>query len=70
MASYLSQDLRIRVIRAVEGGMSRTAATKRFGISPSRACDGCRPSSTPDVAHPSRAVATGVQNASKHRPTS
>ncbi len=25
MAAYLSQDLRIRVIRAIEGGMSRTA---------------------------------------------
>ena len=33
MAAYLSQDLRIRVIRAIEGGMSRNAAAKRFGIS-------------------------------------
>ena len=33
MAAYLSQDLRIRVIRAIEGGMSRYAAAKRFGIS-------------------------------------
>ena len=29
--------LRIRVIRAVEGGMSRTAAAKRFGVSPASA---------------------------------
>ena len=33
MAKYLSEDLRIRVIRAVEGGMSRNAAAKRFGVS-------------------------------------
>ena len=33
MAKYLSEDLRIRVIRAVEGGMSRNAAARRFGIS-------------------------------------
>ena len=29
----MSQDLRIRVIRVIEGGMSRTAAAKRFGVS-------------------------------------
>ena len=33
MAKPLSEDLRIRVIRAVEGGMSRHAAAERFGIS-------------------------------------
>lgn len=33
MAQYLSEDLRIRVIRAVEGGMSRNGAASRFGIS-------------------------------------
>ena len=33
MAAYLSQDLRIRVIRAIESGMSRNAAAKRFDIS-------------------------------------
>jgi transposase len=33
MAKPLSEDLRIRVIRAVEGGMSRRAAADRFGIS-------------------------------------
>jgi len=33
MAKYLSEDLRIRVIRAVEGGLSRNAAARRFGIS-------------------------------------
>jgi transposase len=33
MAQYLSEDLRIRVIRAVEGGMSRNAAAARFGVS-------------------------------------
>ncbi len=32
MAQYLSEDLRIRVIRAVEGGMSRNAAAHRFGV--------------------------------------
>jgi transposase len=32
MAQYLSEDLRIRVIRAVEGGMSRNAAARRFGV--------------------------------------
>ena len=37
MAASLSPDLRIRVIRAVEGGLSRTAAAKRFGISPASA---------------------------------
>ena len=33
MATALSEDLRIRVIRAVEGGMSRNAAARRFGVS-------------------------------------
>ena len=33
MAAYLSQDLRVRVIRAIEGDMSRNAAANRFGIS-------------------------------------
>ena len=33
MAQYLSEDLRIRVIGAVEGGMSRNAAARRFGVS-------------------------------------
>jgi transposase len=33
MAKPLSEDLRIRVVRAVEGGVSRQAAAERFGIS-------------------------------------
>ena len=33
MAASLSPDLRIRVIRAIEGGQSRTAAARRFGVS-------------------------------------
>jgi len=33
MAQYLSGDLRVRVIRAVEAGMSRNAAARRFGVS-------------------------------------
>jgi transposase len=33
MAQYVSADLRIRVIRAVEAGMSRNAAARRFGVS-------------------------------------
>ena len=33
MAKDLSEDLRIRVIGAVEGGMSRKAAARRFGVS-------------------------------------
>lgn len=37
MAKPLSEDLRLRVVRAVEGGMSRRAAAERFGISPASA---------------------------------
>jgi transposase len=37
MAKPLSEDLRLRVIRAVEDGMSRRAAADRFGVSPSSA---------------------------------
>lgn len=37
MAKPLSEDLRIRVIRAVEGGLSRRATAERFGISPASA---------------------------------
>jgi transposase len=37
MAKPLSQDLRVRIIRAVEGGLSRRAAAERFGVSPSSA---------------------------------
>jgi transposase len=33
MAQYLSEDLRVRVIRAVEDGISRNAAARRFGVS-------------------------------------
>jgi transposase len=33
MAKPLSEDLRLRLIRAVEGGMSRRAAAERFGVS-------------------------------------
>ena len=33
MAQYLSADLRIRVIEAVQSGMSRNAAARRFGVS-------------------------------------
>ncbi len=33
MAQYLSEDLRIRVIRAVESGVSRNAAARHFGVS-------------------------------------
>ncbi len=33
MAQYLSEDLRIRVIGAIEGGMSRNAAARHFGVS-------------------------------------
>lgn len=37
MAKPLSEDLRVRVIQAVDGGLSRRAAAERFGISPSSA---------------------------------
>ena len=37
MGRYLSDDLRIRVIRAVDGGLSRRAAAARFGVSVSSA---------------------------------
>ena len=37
MAASLSPDLRIRVIQAIEGGQSRTAAARRFGVSPASA---------------------------------
>ena len=37
MAHYLSEDLRIRVIEAVESGVSRRQAAARFGVSVSSA---------------------------------
>ena len=37
MANYLSEDLRIRVIEAVEAGSSRRGAAARFGVSVSSA---------------------------------
>ena len=33
MARPLSEDLRVRIVQAVEGGMSRRAAAQRFGVS-------------------------------------
>ncbi len=39
MTQALSEDLRKRVILAVEGGMSRRSAAKRFGIAASTAID-------------------------------
>jgi len=37
MGQYLSEDLRVRVIRAIEGGLSRRAAAARFGVGASSA---------------------------------
>ncbi len=37
MARYLSEDLRVRVIQAVEAGTSRRQAAARFGVSVSSA---------------------------------
>ena len=37
MAKPLSEDLRVRVIEAVDAGMSRRAAAERFGVSPASA---------------------------------
>ena len=37
MTPALSDDLRRRVVTAVDGGMSRRGAAKRFGIAPSTA---------------------------------
>ena len=37
MGRYLSQDLRERVVAAIEGGLSRRAAADRFGVSISSA---------------------------------
>ena len=37
MSASFSPALRIRVIRAIEGGQSRTAAARRFGVSPASA---------------------------------
>ncbi len=54
MAKPLSEDLRSRVVAAVDGGMSRRAAAERFGVAastairwasrrPAPACGCCRP---------------------------
>ena len=37
MAKALSEDLRRRVVEAVEGGLTRRQAAERFGVSPSSA---------------------------------
>ncbi len=37
MTKSLSKDLRERVVSAVEGGMTRRSAAKRFGVAPSTA---------------------------------
>lgn len=37
MTKPLSQDIRSRLVRAVEGGMSRRSAAKRFGVAASTA---------------------------------
>ena len=37
MAKSLSEDLRSRLIAAVEGGLSRRAAAERFGVAPASA---------------------------------
>jgi transposase len=37
MGRYLSEDLRVRVIRAIDGGLSRRAAAARFGVGVSSA---------------------------------
>ena len=37
MAQALSEDLRVRIVRAVEGGLSARGAAARFDVSPSTA---------------------------------
>jgi transposase len=37
MAKPLSEDLRVRLVAAVEGGLSRRAAAERFGVAPASA---------------------------------
>ena len=61
MAQYLSADLRIRVIGAVEAGMSRNAAARRFGVSIASAVRWMDEYPRPAGQRRSRAGATGAR---------
>ena len=69
MAAYLSQDLRIRVIRAIEGGMSRYAAAKRFGISSASAIRWMQTYLRTGAPRQNPVAATADPGVSKHTPT-
>ena len=67
MARYLSADLRIRVIGAVEAGMSRNAAARRFGVSIASAVRWMDEYLRTGRQRRSRAGATGARVGSRRR---
>ena len=67
MAQYLSEDLRIRVIGAIEGGMSRNGAARRFGVSIASAVRWMDEYLRCGRTAPSRAAATAVPAGSRRR---
>ena len=68
MADYLSEDLRIRVIEAVEAGSSRRGAAARFGVSVSSAIVGLMCGAGRAAPRPIREAVTGGRDGSRARP--
>ena len=67
MAQYLSEDLRIRVIGAIEGGMSGNGAARRFGVASPARCAGWMNICGAGGRRRSRAAATAVPAGSRRR---
>ena len=68
MAKTYGDDLRGRVMAAVDGGMSRTAAVTRFKVARRRQLPGCGPGATRVGPAPSPKAATPARTGSRHLP--
>ena len=66
MARTLSQDLRDRVVAAIDGGLSCLAAAARIGVSVSSASRWRQLALKLVMLCPNRAAVTGIQARSKH----
>jgi hypothetical protein len=65
MAKFLSEDLRSRVIAAVDSGLSRRAAADRFGVGMPARSVGCASGEIAERPAPSRKGETGDRVGSK-----
>ena len=66
MTKPLSNDLRERLVSAVEGGLSRRSAADRFGVAPSTAIHWVARWRRTGTVAPSHKVVIGARTGPKH----